>query len=53
MAWLASLPGWLLELVGNGEPRGMAAHDRTRLIGRLPTSIFVRQRWLMCIRCNA
>ena len=33
---LASLPGRLLEAVGNGGPRGMAAHDRTRLIGGLP-----------------
>lgn len=42
MAWLASLPGRLLECVGNGAPRGMtvtpAARQvhRTRLIGRLP-----------------
>lgn len=27
----AMTPGWLLELVGNGEPRGMVVHDRTRL----------------------
>ena len=37
MAWPASLPGRLLEAVGNGGPRGMVAHDRTRLIGGLPT----------------
>ena len=36
MAWLAPLPGRLLERVGNGAPRGMVAHDRTRLIDRLP-----------------
>ncbi len=40
MAWLALLPGRLLERIGNGAPRGMVAHDRTRLIGRLPTSSF-------------
>jgi len=39
MAWLASLPGRLLEAVGNGGPRGMVAHDRTRLIGGLPTPV--------------
>ena len=37
MAWPASLPGRLLEAVGNGGPRGMVVHDRTRLIDRLPT----------------
>ena len=37
MAWLALLPGRLLERTGNSAPRGMVAHDRTRLIGRLPT----------------
>ena len=42
MAWLASLPGRLLEAVGNGGPRGMIAHDRTRLIGGLPTTA---SRW--------
>lgn len=26
-------PGWLLEPAGNGGPRGMIIHDRTRLIG--------------------
>ena len=31
----ASLPGRLLEPCGDARPRGMAAHDRTRLIGRL------------------
>ena len=36
MAWLALLPGRLLERTGNGTPRGMVAHDRTRLIDRLP-----------------
>ena len=43
MAWLASLPGRLLEAVGNGGPRGMVAHDRTRLIGGLPTP--AQRRW--------
>lgn len=43
MAWLAPLPGWLLEPVGNGGPRGMTAphhtmRDRTRLKRR--TSLF-------------
>ncbi len=37
MAWLALFPGRLLETVGNGGTRGMIAHDRTRLIGGLPT----------------
>ncbi len=32
----ASFPGWSLESCGDAGPRGMAAHDRTRLIGRLP-----------------
>ena len=36
MALLASLPGRLLEPGGNVRPRGMIAHDRTRLIGGLP-----------------
>ena len=35
MARPASLPGRLLEPCGDARPRGMAAHDRTRLIGRL------------------
>jgi hypothetical protein len=35
---LALLPGRLLEAVGNSGPRGMAAHDRTRLIGGLPST---------------
>ena len=39
MAWLALLPGRLLERTGNSAPRGMVAHDRTRLIGRLPTPV--------------
>src|SRR6476646_7539709 len=34
----ASLPGRLLEPCGDARPRGMAAHDRTRLIGRLHVS---------------
>src|SRR5262245_13929227 len=34
----ASLPGRLLEPCGDARPRGMAAHDRTRLIGRLHAS---------------
>jgi hypothetical protein len=47
MAWLAPLPGRLLERRGNAVPRGMIARclrltlealDRTRLIGGLPTS---------------
>src|SRR5471030_381507 len=33
----ASPAGWLLEPHSNVRPRGMAVHDRTRLIGRLPT----------------
>jgi len=37
MAWLALLPGRLLERTGNSAPRGMVAHDRTRLNDRLPT----------------
>ena len=37
MAWLALLPGRLLERTGNSTPRGMVAHDRTRLNDRLPT----------------
>ena len=36
MAWPALDPGRLLERCGNAAPRGMAVHDRTRLIGRLP-----------------
>src|SRR5690606_16435992 len=28
-------PGRLLERIGDDAPRGMTAHDRTRLIGRL------------------
>ena len=36
MAWLALLPGRLLERIGNNTPRGMVAHDRTRLNDRLP-----------------
>lgn len=36
MAWPALGPGRLLERCGNAAPRGMAVHDRTRLIGRLP-----------------
>jgi len=35
MAWLALFPGRLLERTGNGAPRGMTVHDRTRLIGQL------------------
>src|SRR5207342_2024781 len=31
----ASGPGRLLERIGDDAPRGMTAHDRTRLIGRL------------------
>jgi len=42
MAWLALLPGRLLEAVGNDGPRGMIAHDRTRLIGGLPPFPFRR-----------
>ncbi len=38
MAWLAPLPGRLLERAGNSTPRGMVVHDRTRLNDRLPTS---------------
>jgi len=45
-AWLALLPGRLLERAGNSTPRGMAVHDRTRLIGRLPTFPARRQRSL-------
>jgi len=37
MAWLAPLPGRLLERTGNGTSRGMVVHDRTRLNDRLPT----------------
>ena len=53
MAWLASLPGRLLELHGNVLPRGMTAQrhrlrpmpfDRTRLIGELPFPIFSKIR---------
>lgn len=33
--WPASRPGRLLEWRGDASPRGMTAHDRTRLIGRL------------------
>ena len=40
MTLLASLPGRLLEPVGNGGPRGMVAHDRTRLIGELPSAFY-------------
>lgn len=47
MAWLALLPGRLLERRGNTAPRGMTARrlrlrslpfDKTRLIGELPLS---------------
>ena len=47
MAWLALLPGRLLERRGNTAPRGMIARrlrrrsrpfDKTRLIGELPFS---------------
>lgn len=38
MARPASGPGRLLERIGDGAPRGMTVHDRTRLIGRLRTS---------------
>ena len=50
MAWLASLPGRLLERVGNGAPRGMTVTPfarvvhRTRLIGRLPF-FHIRSKW--------
>jgi hypothetical protein len=37
----ASLPGRLLEPCGDARPRGMAAHDRTRLIGRLLFFYFI------------
>ncbi len=40
MAWLAPLPGRLLERTGNSAPRGMVVHDRTRLNDRLPTLFF-------------
>jgi len=37
----ASRPGRLLEWRGDASPRGMTAHDRTRLIGRLrPLYVF-------------
>ena len=35
MARPAPGPGRLLERIGDGAPRGMTVHDRTRLIGRL------------------
>ena len=40
-AWPASFPGRLLEVRGDADPRGMIAHDRTRLIGRLPLFPYV------------
>lgn len=39
MVWPAPGSGRLLEHQGDLMPRGMAVHDRTRLIGRLPPSI--------------
>ena len=42
MARPASFPGWSLESCGDAGPRGMAAHDRTRLIGRLPLHLPAR-----------
>ena len=37
MAWPALGSGRLLEKGGDAFPRGMTVHDRTRLIGRLPS----------------
>ena len=36
MSWPATGSGRSLEIRGDADPRGMAVHDRTRLIGRLP-----------------
>jgi len=38
LVWPALRPGRLLERAGDGTPRGMTVHDRTRLTGRLRTS---------------
>src|SRR5690606_20124378 len=35
MAWLVPHPGWPLDAGGDAGPRGMTAHDRTRLTDRL------------------
>jgi hypothetical protein len=40
MSWPATLPGRLLERIGDDAPRGMIAQDRTRLTGRLRPSAF-------------
>ncbi len=45
MAWPALSPGRLLEASGDGRPRGMTVHDRTRLIGRLPLFVRKPQDW--------
>ncbi len=40
-------PGRLLELCGDTKPRRMIVHDRTRLIGRLRTLLYValQHKW--------
>lgn len=45
----AALSGRSLEAAGDGSPRGMIAHDRTRLIGRL---LFLFLVQLMCRSCG-
>ena len=42
MPWPAVSPGRLLERSGDAAPRGMIAHDRTRLIGRLRHYLIAR-----------
>ena len=46
MAWPALDSGRLLEVVSDGDPRGMTVHDKTRLTDRLSTSLFLADdRW--------
>src|SRR5687767_15435088 len=45
MARLVPHPGWTLEVAGDGDPRGMTVHDRTRLTGRLRHLLPGPARW--------
>ena len=40
LAWPALDPGRLLEVVSDGDPRGMTVLDKTRLIDRLSSFLY-------------